>query len=69
VNERLEELKEKIEQTSEKVEPSVESLLGKTVFKAKIANQYRITIPEAEREAADLKVGDLVQVSLRKVGE
>jgi len=69
VNERLEELRKKIEQTSEKVEPSVESLLGKTVFKAKIGNQYRITIPEAEREAADLEIGDLVQVSLRKVGE
>jgi len=69
VSERLEELKKKIERTSEKVEPSVESLLGKTVFKAKITDQYRITIPEAEREAADFEIGDLVQVSLRKVGK
>jgi len=69
VNERLEELKKKIEQTSEKVEPSIDSLLGKTVFKAKVGKQHRITIPEAEREAADLETGDLVQVSLRKVGE
>ena len=42
VNEKLEKLRKKIERTSEKVEPSVESLLGKTVFKAKIADQYRI---------------------------
>jgi len=69
MNEKIEELKKKIEQTSEKVEPSIDSLLGKTVFKAKIGEQYRITIPEAEREAADLETGDLVQVSLRKVGE
>jgi len=69
VNEKLEELRKKIEKTSEKVEPSVESLLGKTVFKAKIVEGHRITIPEAEREAANLEIGDLVQVSLRKVGE
>jgi len=69
VNEKLEELAEEVKRSFEGAEPSIDSLLGKTVFKAKIGEQYRITIPEAEREAADLETGDLVQVSLRKVGE
>lgn len=32
------------------------------VFKAKITEGNRITIPDAEREATGLKVGDIVQV-------
>ena len=32
------------------------------LFKAKIVEGHRITIPDAERESTGLKVGDLVQV-------
>lgn len=32
------------------------------VFKARIVEGYRITIPDAERESTGLEIGDLVQV-------
>ena len=55
MNERLEELKKKIEKTSEKVEPSVESLLGKTVFKAKIATSTESRFQKPNEKQRTLK--------------
>jgi len=41
--------------------------LGQAVFKAKVGKQYRITVPEAERESLGIEKGDIVQVTLKKV--
>jgi len=74
VNKKIEELKERMEEFKEKMEPIAEGLdaakasaLGQAVFKAKVGKQYRITVPEAERESLGIEKGDIVQVTLKKV--
>ena len=74
MNEKIEELKERMEEFKEKMEPIAEGLdaakasaLGQAVFKAKVGKQYRITVPEAERESLGIEKGDIVQVTLKKV--
>jgi len=74
VNEKIEELKEKMEAFKEVMDPITEGVdaakavaLGKAVFKAKVGKQYRITVPEAERESLGIEKGDIVQVTLKKV--
>jgi len=66
-NKLMENLKEKLDKASKKTGDILDIARGKGVFKAKIAEGHRITIPEAERESLDLEVGDLVQVSLEKL--
>jgi len=74
MNKKIEELKERMEEFKEKMEPIAEGLdaakasaLGQAVFKAKVGKQYRITVPEAERESLGIEKGDIVQVTLKKV--
>jgi len=63
----VEDFKEKLDEASKKTGDILDIARGKAVFKAKIAEGHRITIPEAERESLDLEIGDLVQVSLEKL--
>jgi len=66
-NKLMKDLKERLDEASKKTSDILDVARGKAVFKAKIRDQYRITVPEAERESLDLEVGDLVQVSLEKL--
>lgn len=55
----------KAEDTKGKLSDITSLVTGHAVFKAKIAEGNRITVPKPEMEALDLDQGDLVQVSLR----
>jgi len=67
VNKKIEELKKKMDSIAEGVDAAKASALGQAVFKAKVGKQYRITVPEAERESLGIEKGDIVQVTLKKV--
>jgi len=63
----VKDIKEAVEDATERAGNILDVARGRAVFKAKIAEGHRITIPEAERESLDMEVGDLVQVSLEKL--
>ena len=65
-NKWVEDFKEKLDEASKKTGDILDVARGRAVFKAKISEGHRITIPEAERESLNMEVGDLVQVSLEK---
>jgi len=67
MNEKIEELKEKMDSIAEGLDAAKATALGQAVFKAKVGKQYRITVPEAERESLGIEKGDIVQVTLKKV--
>jgi len=67
VNKKIEELKEKVDSIAEGLDAAKATALGQAVFKAKVGKQYRITVPEAERESLGIEKGDIVQVTLKKV--
>jgi len=67
VNKKIEELKKKMDSIAEGVNAAKATALGQAVFKAKVGKQYRITVPEAERESLGIEKGDIVQVTLKKV--
>jgi len=67
VNKKIEELKERMDSIAEGLDAAKASALGQAVFKAKVGKQYRITVPEAERESLEIEKGDIVQVTLKKV--
>jgi len=66
-DEFAEKFKEGLKEASKRTNDILDAARGRAVFKAKIAEGHRITIPEAERESLDLEIGDLVQVSLEKL--
>lgn len=65
MDELRKEFEKKAEDTKGKLSDLTSLVTGHAVFKAKIAEGNRITIPKAEMEALNLNQGDLVQVSLR----
>lgn len=63
----VENIEEKLNEATKKTSDILDVARGRAVFKAKISEGHRITIPEAERESLNMEVGDLVQVSLEKL--
>ena len=57
MNKKIEELKKKMDSIAEGVDAAKASALGQAVFKAKVGKQYRITVPEAERESLGNREG------------
>lgn len=65
----IEKLRENVEELARRTGSAVDIARGKAVFKAKVIEGGRVTIPEAERESLEIGIGDTAQVSLEKIGE
>jgi len=61
-------LPEIIQSSWEYMPEAVNQIMANTgVFKSKVSESGRITIPQAERDILDIKEGDIVQIVVRKV--
>lgn len=63
----IEKLRKDVEKLAKRTGTAVDVARGKSVFKAKVIEGGRLTIPEPERETLGIREGDIVQVSLEKI--